>query len=224
MGMDINKKDKKGSTPLHWAAFSGAELSLSYIVSWDVDVNEQDTRGFTALHLAVKSSEDLRSTRSLRHLLIKGADRHIRTYDEANRPIDIADELRTPAMKEDISKLLEENESIIGDCLMLRPPLKKLKKSPKTMIIFYSLMVFSYILHLVVVFPKIHTEWIKITCSAVFALSMFFGALCCFRDPGYLQKDEKYDFLELLQMFDPSCLCPECEVIRTPRSRHCNIC
>jgi ankyrin repeat protein len=104
--MEIRKKDKKGSTPLHWAAFSGAELALSYILSWDVDVNETDSRGFTPLHLAVKSSEDLRSTRSLRHLLIKGADREVRTIDEGKRPIDIALDLRTPAMKDDIVKLL----------------------------------------------------------------------------------------------------------------------
>lgn len=125
-GMDINKKDRKGSTPLHWAAFSGAELALSYILSWEVDVNETDSRGFTALHLAVKSSEDLRSTRSLRHLLIKGADREIKTFDERKRPIDIARDLRTPAMKEDIVKLLADGQELLADCLMLRPQLKKL--------------------------------------------------------------------------------------------------
>ncbi len=63
---------------MHWAAFSGAELSLSYILAWDADVNAKDSKGLSPLHLAVKSSEDLLSTRSIRHLLIKGADRNIR--------------------------------------------------------------------------------------------------------------------------------------------------
>lgn len=74
-GLDINSRDRKQSTPLHWAAFSGAELALSYILAWDADVNAKDSKGLTPLHLAVKSSEDLQSTRSIRHLLIKGADR-----------------------------------------------------------------------------------------------------------------------------------------------------
>lgn len=58
-GLDINSRDRKQSTPLHWAAFSGAELSLSYILSWDADVNAKDNKGLTPLHLAVKASEDL---------------------------------------------------------------------------------------------------------------------------------------------------------------------
>jgi palmitoyltransferase len=32
-GLDINSRDKKQSTPLHWAAFSGSEIAISYILS-----------------------------------------------------------------------------------------------------------------------------------------------------------------------------------------------
>ena len=32
------------------------------------------------------------------------------------------------------------------------------------------------------------------------------------------------DFLKLMQMVDPIQLCPDCLVIRTPRSRHCSTC
>jgi palmitoyltransferase len=43
-------------------------------------------------------------------------------------------------------------------------------------------------------------------------------------DPGYIKKDKSLNFTELLEKFDPNHLCPECEIIRTERSRHCNIC
>jgi len=80
--LDINSRDKRNSTPLHWAAFAGAELSISYILSWEADINSQDSKGLTALHLAVKSSEDLGSTKGIKLLLVKGADRNIRDkYD-----------------------------------------------------------------------------------------------------------------------------------------------
>jgi ankyrin repeat protein len=33
-GIDINSVDARKSTALHWAAFMGAELTLSYIIAW----------------------------------------------------------------------------------------------------------------------------------------------------------------------------------------------
>ena len=42
------------------------------------------------------------------------------------------------------------------------------------------------------------------------------------KDPGYLRP--QHDFLELLSRIHPCEMCPDCEVLRTPRSRHCAIC
>ena len=63
---------------MHWSAFAGAELALSYIAAWGADVNATDAKGLTPLHLAVKSSEDLRSTKAIKQLLIKGANTNAR--------------------------------------------------------------------------------------------------------------------------------------------------
>lgn len=74
-------------------------------MAWDADVNARDSKGLTPLHLAVKSSEDLQSTRSIRHLLIKGADKDIMD-NEGRKAINFAEDLRTPAMRQEIIKLL----------------------------------------------------------------------------------------------------------------------
>lgn len=87
-GLDINSRDKRNSTPLHWAAFAGAELALSYILAWDTDINRRDSKGLTALHLAVKASEEIRSTKGIKLLLVKGADRNIRDNHDL-LPIDL---------------------------------------------------------------------------------------------------------------------------------------
>lgn len=42
------------------------------------------------------------------------------------------------------------------------------------------------------------------------------------KNPGKLET--ALDFVELLQNVHPCELCPDCQVIRTPRSRHCAIC
>jgi len=54
-----------------------------------------DCNGLTPLHLAIKTAEELKSSRSVRHLLIKGADR--KAQDKMCRsPLDIVKEIRLP--------------------------------------------------------------------------------------------------------------------------------
>lgn len=50
--------------------------------------------------------------------------------------------------------------------------------------------------------------------------------ICAKKDPGVLRQDEndKIEFVDLLKKFNPTELCPDCKVIRTPKSRHCAIC
>jgi ankyrin repeat protein len=69
--MDLDSKDKRGSTPLHWACFQSSEISLLYLLEWldkdQIDLQDQD--GYTAVHLAIKTAESLKSGRPLRALL-----------------------------------------------------------------------------------------------------------------------------------------------------------
>lgn len=41
-GLDINSTDFRLSTPMHWAAFTGAELTLCYIIAWGGEINAVD--------------------------------------------------------------------------------------------------------------------------------------------------------------------------------------
>ena len=75
-GLDIDSIDKRGSTPLHWASYSKSEFALVYILAIGPNLEIKDSSGLTPLHLAIKSVGDLRSTRPVRSLLLKGANRH----------------------------------------------------------------------------------------------------------------------------------------------------
>ena len=58
-------------------------------------MNSVDSNGLTPLHLAIKSVEDTKSSRSVRHLLIKGSDRALK--DRMGRTVmDLAKEIKSP--------------------------------------------------------------------------------------------------------------------------------
>ena len=78
---------------------------MAYLLAWNPDVDVQDKEGFTALHLAVRSVEELESTRSIRALLMKGANPDIKDC-EGLLPIDHVDAFSNDAIKPDIRKLL----------------------------------------------------------------------------------------------------------------------
>lgn len=80
-GMSLDDIDNKGSTPLHWACYSKSEFALSYILAMNPNLETSDKAGYTPLHLAIKATGELKSTRSVRALLLKGASRSARTQD-----------------------------------------------------------------------------------------------------------------------------------------------
>jgi ankyrin repeat protein len=60
--LKITSEDKFGSTPLHWACFTGSEAIVNFIINRYIsedDINKPDSEGLTPLHLAVMSGKHL---------------------------------------------------------------------------------------------------------------------------------------------------------------------
>lgn len=84
--IDYNEVDEKGSTPLHWAAFSGSEEAAAYLLTLDqIKIDVRDSEGQTPLLLATLYG----NTKIVRRLLLKGADRDIKN-SKGQLAIDIA--------------------------------------------------------------------------------------------------------------------------------------
>ena len=77
--------DENGSTPLHWACYSGAYEVVNYLLKLKVDINVQDKENITPLFLAVANNKE----NIVRLLLMHGADENIRNKKN-ELPIDIA--------------------------------------------------------------------------------------------------------------------------------------
>jgi len=152
--MDINIRDNRLSTPLHWACYSMSEIALNYLLTMNPDLNAKDQKGFTPLHLAVKSVEQLKSTRPVRALLLKGAERL--ATDLENRT---AVEMIGPSVAEntrlDIESMLAPPSYL--ECLMIKTPLTPLKPNHKTQIVLaliLGLVTFSF---WTIIFPRNNT-------------------------------------------------------------------
>ena len=150
-GLDLRGRDNRGSTPLHWAAYSQAEITLVYLLSWVTHLDDQDCDGFTPLHLAVKSVEQLKSTRPVRSLLIRGASRDA-VDNQDRKPADLAEFVTTPHLRQALAADLAPPKDLI--CLMLKTPLKLVKKSLKTPAVMWTLMGLIYAINLLFLFPR----------------------------------------------------------------------
>ena len=76
-------------------------------------------------------------------------------------------------------------------------------------------------------FPFVMEPWaqpLKTAIDVIISGCLIFGLLTWYIDPGYIRADPNLSMMMLLEEFESTELCPECEVIILPRSRHCNVC
>ena len=113
-------------------------------------MDDRDCEGYTPLHLAVKSVETLKSTRPVRALLMRGADREDKD-NKGRKPVDLVPEISSLSMRQTLIEDLVEPKSI--ECLMIKTPLKKVNKSYTTIIFMWFLMLSVYVTLTLFVFP-----------------------------------------------------------------------
>ena len=114
---------------------------MQYLLAWNPQLNERDEQGLTPLHLAVKSVRTLNSTRPVRALLMRGAQRSLQD-NQGRRPIDLAVQSQPSPCYEELRKMLMEPSC--WSCLMLNTPLKNVERSPSLMITYFVLLAIIY--------------------------------------------------------------------------------
>ena len=120
---------------MHWACYSSSEVALSYLLAWDPELNIRDEEGYTPLHLAVKSVDIVESTRPVRFLMIRGADKTV-TDNQGLTPLGLVNngEVESEHLANDLRKMLGPAGAC--ECLMLTAPTRKVKRNSRTMIVY----------------------------------------------------------------------------------------
>ena len=115
------------------------------------EVNAQDLKGITPLHLAVKSVELIQSTRPVRALLIKGADRDLKD-NEGKKALSHVSKNLPKSLQKELKSVLAKPGCL--ECLMITTPLVPLKPSRKTPYFFWTLQFIYYFSMFCVLFPS----------------------------------------------------------------------
>ena len=223
--INLEKVDKGGSTPLHWACYSGSVEIAMYLINYNVSINIKDLNGNTPLHLAVIKS----SYKMVQKLLQNGADPSIRNI-EGKIPKNIA--LKNKST--DIYKLLQDSEKC--QFCNIKAPTQKIKKSKRNIIIVFIFHLLTAFILFFIIFPYIIQLDIKLLYSILFwiyiSTTIFFFLLylrLIFMDPGRPKKCLSWDIIE--QIFKQKEVklnlikyCPKCLVKKGKTLKHCVTC
>ena len=56
--LDVNSKDNKGNTALHWAVYKNSRQAVDYLIYYNIDTNLRDNDGETALGIAIDKGNE----------------------------------------------------------------------------------------------------------------------------------------------------------------------
>lgn len=203
-GFKIQVEDNKGSTPMHWACYSGRENSVNALISWGAELDCQDKiYGLTPLHLAVLSGNG----KIVKKLLIRGANRNIKDFRN-KLPLDIARDNEYPS----ISNMIEDKFGC-AEFYNLKQPFRKTTKLSLPFVVFGLLYISNFGLNFARI---ILSDKASFTLNLVYVVLtlipvMFVGLAGC-ANPGYLKNSNPNpaELFKILSKYEPSNICFDC--------------
>jgi len=174
-------------------------------------INCQDHDGHTPLHLAVLSANN----RVVRLLLLKGADRALK--DSRDRtPMEIAKENQSNEL---IDMLKPEG---ILEKTGYRPLLKPYKRTAFPF--YFVLCLIIVTLALIILFCVQYNYYLSYFFTATSVSAILMMIFLVNSNPGYITRPKGINLSYLYQTYKYSEICPDCVILRPPRSRHCHYC
>lgn len=212
MGMDIEVADYKKGTPLHWATFLGCETASSLLIAWEANLDLQDFDGNTPLHVAVSEEH----TRIAKNLLLKGAKRNILNA-KGQAPMDIAKEKKNFTLIGMLKK-----PGFFSEC-KVKPPIRP----PQPNYISFSAFIFFFcggsIINILLLSHYHHPNY-SISYSIQIGITILIFLILTSKDPGYIKNHSRNRLKFLYETYQSHLICPDCNIFRPPRSRHCQCC
>ena len=222
--LDIFCLDENGSTPLHWACYSGAFEAVDYLLSLKADINAQDKERITPLFLAVDNKRE----NIVRILLMNGADKNL-PNKKNELPINIARKKNYVRIK----NLLKDKE--YNPLCTLESPPKYIEPSNIYRKLILFLIIIVELIIFILILPFLEDIYHLFVNLGSFALCLLSFIIFMYKDPGY-QKNTKLikdcggeknngplkTLLDIGMKLEN--YCPKCYIEKKKNITHCFIC
>ena len=211
--IDISSTNNDQLNALHFAAISGMDNSVIYLLHLGLDPNIQDIHGNTALHYAVKYNQ----IHIIKKLIQNGADKNILNKNKIS-PATLARE--SPELTDIFLKK--------GICqkLFFKPDInKKSNLSNINMLLFIILHITVIFLTFVMLMPYFDNTVFTLIYLAISFLLFILFFILSFSDPGKLINSNNMSMLDLVlrgELLEE--YCPNCLIKMNYRTKHCIIC
>ena len=225
---DIYTGDENGSTPLHWACYSGAEESVNYLIGLNADIDAQDKEKLTPLHLATLYNRE----KIVIKLLQNGADKNLKN-SRCEKPIDIA------IKKNFISIVNILKDKDYNPLCSLDPPLMYISPNDIYKKFILIMIITPEIIIIFMILPYLEKIINIIFNNVLFLIELFLFIILILKDPGYKKNDNyineqlssineinnDFPLLNLIEKnIDIKHHCPKCFIPESYNCIHCTIC
>jgi len=113
--------------------------------------------------------------------------------------------------------------SFFSELVMLRTPNKPLDRNNRVVSIYVALFCLTLAMNVAIALHGARTATL-IVILAVWSVDIMIFCSIWTSKAQFISRSPLVKFVNLMETFDAESLCPFCQVIRLPQSRHCNIC
>ena len=211
--IDIASTNNDNLNSMHFAAISGMDNSIIYLLNMGLNPNLQDINGNTPLHYAVKYGQN----RIIKKLLHNGADKNILNKNKVS-----------PAMLARENPELSDIFSKKGICqkLFFKPDINKKSKFSNINMLLFIILHFTVIfLTFIMLMPYFDNTYFSILYLVISFLLFILFFILAFSDPGTLTNNKYKDVLDIIEQGELlEYYCPKCLIKMDFRTKHCVIC
>ena len=185
--IDIASTNNDNLNAMHFAAISGMDNSIIYLLNMGLNPNLQDINGNTTLHYAVKYGQN----RIIKKLLHNGADKNILNKNKVS-----------PAMLARENPELSDIFSKKGICqkLFFKPDINKKSKFSNINMLLFIILHFTVIfLTFIMLMPYFDNTYFSILYLVISLLLFILFFILAFSDPGTLTNNKYKDALDIIE-------------------------